>query len=85
MNNILVKIHQYLYDVDRVIFNDPATIVFWKDGTKTIVKTMEGRTFNPYEGFCVATTKKMFGSNSAIKRIINEKSNANTLKKEAVK
>ena len=24
--------------IDRVIFHDPATIVYWKDGTKTVVK-----------------------------------------------
>lgn len=24
--------------VERVIFNHPATIIFWKDGSKTVVK-----------------------------------------------
>lgn len=27
--------------VERVIFNTPATIVFWNDGTKTVVKCQE--------------------------------------------
>ena len=26
--------------IEKVIFNDPATIVFWVDGSKTVVKTM---------------------------------------------
>ena len=29
---------EYLPDIKDVIFNDPATIVFWSDGSKTIVK-----------------------------------------------
>lgn len=28
----------YLPKIKKVIFNDPATIVFWEDGTKTVVK-----------------------------------------------
>jgi len=28
-----------LPSIKRVIFNPPATIVFWEDGTKTVVKT----------------------------------------------
>lgn len=59
-------------DVDHIIYNAPATIVFWKDGTKTVVKTMEGTAFNPYYGFLCAVGKKLYGSNSAINRIIKE-------------
>ena len=56
--------------VDRIIFNDPATIVFWNDGTKTVVKCQEGQTFNPYFGFCAAIAKKLYGSNSILNRIV---------------
>ena len=56
--------------VDRIIFNDPATIVFWQDGTKTVVKCQEGQTFNPYFGFCAAIAKKLYGSNSRLNRIV---------------
>ena len=57
--------------VKRVIFNDPATIVYWHDGTKTIVKAQKGEKFDPYVGFCTAVTKKMLGSNSRIKKIVD--------------
>ena len=30
--------------IKKVIFNNPATIVFWEDGTKTVVKTKEIKT-----------------------------------------
>ena len=33
-------------EIKRVVFNDPATIVFWKDGTKTVVKCSKGDTFS---------------------------------------
>lgn len=47
--------------IKKVIFNDPATIVFWKDGTKTVVKCMKGETFDPEKGILVAMYKKQFG------------------------
>ena len=40
--------------IKKVIFNDPATIVFWKDGTKTIVKRQEGAEFDPEKGLAMA-------------------------------
>lgn len=34
----------------QVIFHDPATIVYWADGTKTVVKCAEGDTYSPIAG-----------------------------------
>lgn len=61
--------------VDRIIFNNPATIVFWKDGTKTVVKVAEDGEFNVYWGFCAALAEKVFGSNHAVKSIIRRNCN----------
>lgn len=47
--------------IEDVIFNDPATIVFWKDGTKTVVKA-QGEAFDPEKGLAMAFSKKMFGN-----------------------
>ena len=58
--------------ITRVIFNPPATIVFWDDGTKTVVKCMEGQPFEKYAGFSAACMKKMFGSTSRAKAIMEE-------------
>lgn len=60
-------------NVDRIIFSPPATIVFWKDGTKTVVKCADGEPFSEYNGFAAALLKKVFGSNSAVKKIIQRK------------
>ena len=59
-------------DIERVVFNDPATIVFWEDGTKTVVKCAKDQTFERYAGFIAACAKKMFGSTSRAKAIMEE-------------
>lgn len=63
-------------DVKKIIFNGPKTVVLWTDGTKTIVSMSKDETnFDPEAAFCAAYTKKLFGTNSKIKRVIKEKSN----------
>ena len=59
-------------DIRRVVFNDPATIIFWEDNTKTVVKCMKSQPFEKYAGFAAACMKKMFGSTSRAKAIMNE-------------
>ena len=49
--------------IKNVIFNNPATIVFWSDGTKTVVKTQDGETFDPEKGLAMAVSKKALGNN----------------------
>lgn len=49
--------------VKKVIFNPPATIVYWFDGTKTIVKAQNGEIFDKEKGFAMACAKKFFGNN----------------------
>lgn len=48
--------------IKNVIFNPPATIVFWTDGTKTVVKTQNGEEFDPEKGLAMAYFKKMHGN-----------------------
>lgn len=56
----------------KVIFNGPATIVFWKDSTKTIVKCAEGDKNDPKVGLLYAIAKKKFGNNSRIHKEIDK-------------
>lgn len=56
----------------KVIFNGPATIVFWEDGTKTIVKCAEGDKNDPKVGLLYAIAKKKFGNNSRIHKEIDK-------------
>lgn len=50
-------------EIARVIFNNPATIVFWSDGTKTVVKCDERDEFDPEKGLAMAIAKKSLGNN----------------------
>lgn len=52
----------YRPEIKNVIFNDPATIVFWTDGTKTVVKCQEGDIFDPEKGLTMAIAKKVYGN-----------------------
>lgn len=47
--------------IRRVIFHDPATIVFWADGTKTVVKA-HSEPFDPEKGLAMAIVKKVLGT-----------------------
>ena len=49
-----------LPNIKKVIFNDPATIILWSDGTKTVVKCQEGDTFDKELGMAMAISKKFF-------------------------
>jgi hypothetical protein len=48
--------------IERVIFNDPATIVMWTDGSKTIVKCQPGDTYDAEKGLALCISKKYFGN-----------------------
>lgn len=57
------------YTPDRILRSGDATIVFWRDGEKTIVKKASDEEDNKYVAFCSALAKKIFGSNNAVKKI----------------
>lgn len=60
----------------RIIHNGNATIVFWNDNTKTVVRCAEDDTQDNYWAFCAAYCKKVFGNNSHLKRVIKDAENA---------
>lgn len=53
----------YYYDNDY-------TTVLWNDGTKTTVKLSDDDIYDEYSAFCAALAKRIYGSNSRIKKII---------------
>lgn len=61
------------YYPERILKSGNATIVFWGDGTKTVVKLPEGNTPDDYAAFTAALAKKVFGTNTQVKKIIREK------------
>lgn len=60
------------FEIANVIFNDPATIVVWKDGTKTVVKCQEGDTFDAWKGLATAIAKRALGDKSNYNEIFKK-------------
>lgn len=50
-----------LVEIKNVVFNPPATIVFWTDNSKTVVKA-ENEAFDPEKGLAMAIAKKALGN-----------------------
>ena len=46
--------------ITKVIYQNPATIVFWSDGTKTVAKCDESDTFDEEKGLILCIMKKVF-------------------------
>ena len=51
-----------LDDIKQVIFNDPATIVTFSDGTKVCVKTNENDKFSKEVGLMYALVKRLYAN-----------------------
>lgn len=58
--------------IKKVVFSGPATIVIWKDGTKTVVKCMEGDDYDPEKGLMMCIMEKLLGGKSAVKKLFKK-------------
>ena len=58
--------------IKDVIFSDPATVVFWDDNTKTVVKTQGGEKYDKEKGLAMAIIKKITGNTSNYYNIFKE-------------
>ena len=55
--------------IDKVIFSGPATVVIWKDGTKTVVKA-HNEDFDKEKGLAMAIAEKYFGNYMRFKKAV---------------
>lgn len=56
--------------IKDVIFAPPATIVYWSDGSKTVVKCSEKDVFDPEKGLAMAIVKRCGGNKGSYYREI---------------
>lgn len=75
MLNSMYGSKAFKYDIKKVIFSGPCTIVFWQDGTKTMVRAQENETVEDKEkGLAMAIAKRVYGDkgnyNNVFKRWI---------------
>ena len=82
--NDIVKFGICSVCIRKVIFNAPATVVLWSDGTKTVVKCGPNDIFDKEKGLAMAIAKKMAGNDSRFHKIFkqwckSDETNENTL------
>lgn len=63
----------------KIIFNGPATIVMWTDGTKTVVKQSNLDDYDYEKGFAMCVVKKVFGDQYTYIRKMVDKSYKSTV------
>lgn len=74
-NKILNEIageRSVLPKIEKVIFNNPATVVCWSDNTKTVVKCQNGDTFTKDVGLAMCIAKKALGNKGCFNDIIKK-------------
>lgn len=59
-------------DIKNVYFNDPYTIIVWKNGEKTIVKCQEGDEYDKEKGFALAMVKHFCGNTNYFNTIFKK-------------
>lgn len=64
------------YEVKQIIFNKKknATTVLWADGTVTVIKKKEDDPWDEQAAFAQALAKKVYGSTSSVRKIVEKKS-----------
>lgn len=76
-------------EIRQIYFNRETgyTTIVWEDGSDaTVVRCGDGETFEDYMGFCAAIVKKLFGSTSAAKKMMENKDSEKVkAKKEAAR
>ena len=74
--------------IKDVIFNDPATIIIWKDGTKTVVKAQD-EPFDKEKGFAIAIIKHLCGDkgnyNNLFRKFVDNNDEIRKATKKSVK
>jgi len=75
-NKDIGTIHLFLVDSfpeqKKVIFNKPATVVYWGDGTKTVVKCQNDEEFDPEKGVALCYMKKMCGNTGRYNELLKD-------------
>lgn len=49
-------------EIKKVLYKNPATIIYWSDGSKTVVKCQREDAYDPEKGLAMAILKKMNGN-----------------------
>lgn len=64
---------QRVPECTKILVHGDATIVFWDDGSKTVVNRYKDDEYSAYAAFTAALGKKIYGGNAGLREIINSK------------
>lgn len=62
----------FIPNIEKVVFNNPATIVFWATGEKTGVKCQDDEPFDKEKGLALCVMKYVMGNKSSYNNIIKK-------------
>jgi len=65
---------------ERIIYNDRATICYWKDGTKTVVKATDDEHMTHEHGVAMAVVRKLYPSRQEFLRTVKSGHDTNIVK-----
>lgn len=68
----LIRAFYGLPQPKNVIFHDPATIVYWDDGSKTVVKCGEDDVYDQEKGLALCYMKKILGNTGNYNEILKK-------------
>lgn len=85
LNGEIMDISSDVFTPEKIIKSADRTIVFWKDGTKTIVRCADDAEDDIYSAFTAALAEKIYGSNSQVKKILRTKVEVIPLSERLVK
>ena len=70
----LYKNHSQLcnLEIKKVLYKNPATIVFWNDGSKTAVICQKKEAYDSEKGLAMAILKKMYGNTGSYYKLFKK-------------
>lgn len=75
-NDLTYQMHiKPYFNIKKVIFNNPATVVYWEDGTKTVVKCDEDDYYDKETGLALCFMKKALGNKGNYNDILKKYTN----------
>lgn len=60
------------WEPKKIIFNNPVTVIYWTDGSKTTVKCHDEDKFDPEKGLCMALLKRLSGNTGEFNNVLND-------------
>ena len=72
IDKFLKELFSNEFYIEKVIYHNPATIILWSDGIKTVVKCNKEDEFDKEKGLAMAIVKRLSGNKGNYYNIFKE-------------